>query len=49
MKEIEIEINLSYIVSSEKDFTYKEAEKFIKNHIKHGVRYSEFNKTKKVE
>ncbi len=49
MKEIEIKMNLKYTLISDKDITLKEAEKIVKNHMRHGVRFEEFNKKKTYE
>lgn len=42
----EITIEVSYFISSEKDFTEKEAIDYVKKTMRHGVRCEEFNKQK---
>ena len=46
---IKITVELSYYVSSKKSFTKKEAFDHIKNKMRAGVRYEEFNRPKKVK
>lgn len=46
---LKITVELSYYVSSKESFTKKEALDHIKNKMRGGVRYEEFNSPKKVK